>query len=182
MLRITASNCRFFAGASAAGLAAFLALAPSLQASPLAPPPLAPACDQFAFNGRFEVDGSPPDMGRSGWRVFFTSTGRSAGTPPAAVVFHDGGQVKGNVTGGGIEGRSINFQIKWNDKPDNVWRFWGTIDDDGIANGAEDGPGSGSAVVCRNSARLWHTCSRACQTTGARAEDDGHRDQRRRHL
>ncbi len=83
-------------------------------------------------------------MGRYAWRAFFTSTGRSAGTPPAAVVFSDGGQVKGNVIGGGIEGRSINFQIKWNDKPDNVWRFWGSIDDDGVARGAEDGPGSGA--------------------------------------
>ena len=123
---------------------AFLALAPPSQASPLAPLPLAPACDQFVFNGRFEVVGTPADIGRSGWRVFFTSSGRSAGTPPAAVVFYDGGQVKGNVTGGGIGGRSINFQIKWNDKPDNVWRFWGTIDDDGTARGAEDRPGSGA--------------------------------------
>jgi hypothetical protein len=51
-------------------------------------------------------------VGRSGWRVFFTSTGRSAGTPPAAVVFRDGGQVKENVTGGGIEGRSINQETR----------------------------------------------------------------------
>ena len=41
MSRVTAShNCRLFAGAAAAGLVAFLALAPPSQAGPLAPLPL----------------------------------------------------------------------------------------------------------------------------------------------
>jgi hypothetical protein len=138
------STSQIRAAATAMAALGFLAVAPSAQADTLAPLPLAPGCDQYAFNGRFEVRGTPLDLGRSGWSVFFDATGQSAGTPPAAVVFNDGGQVKGHVVAGGIQGRSINFRIKWDDKPDNFWSFWGTVVDDGRAHGTEEGPGSGA--------------------------------------
>jgi hypothetical protein len=138
------STSQILAAATTIAALGFLPVIPSAQANPLAPIPLAPACDQYVFNGRFEVRGTPLDLGRSGWRVFFNATGQSAGTPPAAVVFDDGGQLKGHVVAGGIQGRSINFRIKWDDKPDNFWSFWGTVVDDGFAHGTEEGPGSGA--------------------------------------
>jgi hypothetical protein len=138
------STSQILAAATTIAALGFSPIAPSAQANPLAPIPLAPACDQYVFNGRFEARGTPLDLGRSSWRVFFDSTGQSAGTSPAAVVFDDGGQVKGHVVAGGIQGRSINFRIKWDDKPDNFWSFWGTVGDDGIAHGDEQGPGTGA--------------------------------------
>lgn len=138
------STVQILSAATTIAALGFLTVAPPVQADPIAPVPLAPACDQFVFNGRFEARGTPLDHERSGWKVFFDATGQSAGTPPAAVVFNDGGQVKGRVVAGGIQGRSINFRIKWDDKPDNFWSFWGTIGDDGFAHGDEQGPGSGA--------------------------------------
>jgi hypothetical protein len=75
--------------------------------------------------------------------VLFTSTGQSAGNGPAPVTFDDGGRVSGHVIGGRIEGHSINFQIKWDDKPDNVWNFSGTVDDGGVASVRSRGPAPG---------------------------------------
>lgn len=138
------STSQILAAATTIAALGLLPSTPPAQATPFVPIPLAPACDQYVFNGRFEVRGTPLDLGRSGWRVFFDATGQSPGTPPAAVVFDDGGQVKGHVVAGGIQGRSISFRIKWDDKPDNFWSFWGTVVDDGTAHGDEQGPGSGA--------------------------------------
>jgi len=138
------STSQILAAATTIAAQGFFPVPPSAHANPLAPVPLAPACDQYVFNGRFEVRGTPLDTERSGWTVFFDSTGQSAGTSPAAVVFDDGGQVKGHVVAGGIQDRSIDFRIKWDDKPNNFWSFWGAINDDGIARGQEQGPGSGA--------------------------------------
>lgn len=128
-----------FALSTALAAVGFGSGAPSALADPVAP-----VCDQYVFNGRFEARGTPLDHERSGWRVFFDSTGQTAGTSPATVVFNDGGQVKGRVVAGGIQGRNINFRIKWDDKPDNFWSFWGTVGADGRAHGTEEGPGSGA--------------------------------------
>lgn len=124
-------------------IAAVVAAAAGLL-GPAPAAPASPACDQFVFSGRFEARGTPLDLGRSSWRVIFDATGPTAGTSPAAVIFDDGGQVKGRVVSGGIQGRDISFRIKWDDKPDNFWSFWGRVGDDGFAHGDEQGPGSGA--------------------------------------
>lgn len=89
------STVQILSAAATIAALGFLTVAPPVQADPIASVPLAPACDQFVFNGRFEARGTPLDHERSGWKVFFDATGQSAGTPPAAVVFNDGGEVKG---------------------------------------------------------------------------------------
>ncbi len=102
-------------------------------ASAAPPYPLAPACANYGFNGEF------PIRGANGWNVSFRSNG-SAASGTAVVNFDDGGQVTGIVSRGGIQGRSVDFAILWNDKPDNQWVFTGTVSDDGLVHNGNEYP------------------------------------------
>ncbi|MBJ8343728.1 hypothetical protein [Antrihabitans sp. YC2-6] len=110
---------------AATALAAFsvLAVTPSAQAAP----PSA-NCTQYAFDGEFIARGDGIDFP---WTVTFTSTGLVPGGS-ARVKFDDGGIVDGTIISGEINRHVINFRIKWNNKPDNVWVFSGIVGDDGI--------------------------------------------------
>lgn len=167
MSRATVGHNRpLFAASAAAGLATCLALAPPSHASPLAPLPLAPACDQFVFPGDFHVQGTPRNFieGDARWQVSFTATGASAGTGPAVVTFDDGGRVTGRVIEGGIAGRDVDIHISWDNGTD--WQFWGGVSDDGRARGGErliGGEGSKDAD--------WYSITRlACATPSAPAQ------------
>jgi hypothetical protein len=131
MSHVTILNkSQLFAAATAISAVGFLtAPAPALADRMFR---LAPACTQYGFNGEF------PIRGGNGWTVSFTSTGSAAGGP-AVLVFDDHGTAHGNVIRGGIQGRSVDFEILWNDgKPDNRWVFVGNVSDDGrVHDGAE---------------------------------------------
>ena len=117
-----------------AGVAVVTATAAAVLFS-LAPASHAAACSQYAFNGEFVARGYDT-YGRIGWTVTFTSTGQfPAG--PAHVRFDDGGTVDGTVNGA-IRGAVMEFTIKWNDKPDNLWTFEGYVSDDGRVHDGEE--------------------------------------------
>jgi hypothetical protein len=123
--------------ATAIGAVGFLTVAPPTQADPRAPHPLAPACDNYVFNGEFRIRGTPRNFieGDARWEVSFASTGKSAGTGPAVVTFDDGGRVTGRVIEGWVAGQAIEFRIMWDNN--SAWDFWGGVSDDGIARGGE---------------------------------------------
>jgi hypothetical protein len=125
------------AAAAAIGMVGSFTAAPPSHAGPLAPLPLAPGCDQYVFPGVFRVKGTPKNFieGDARWEVSFGSTGTSAGTGPATVIFNDGGRVDGRVIEGFIRGNTIEFRILWDN--DTAWDFWGGISDDGKARGGE---------------------------------------------
>ncbi|PEG33604.1 hypothetical protein CQY20_29905 [Mycolicibacterium agri] len=101
---------------TAAGLLAVTP--PQAQAAP---------CNQFAFDGPFELAGS------KGWWVKFNTTGTTPRTS-ATVHFVDGGKVDGTIIGGSVQGRKVDLSIVWGDKPNNIWDFHGTVGDDGHVN------------------------------------------------
>jgi hypothetical protein len=137
MSRVTIMKSRRLFAAAAMGAAACLTVAPPSHANPLAPFPLAPACDDWVFDGHFRVKGTPDNFihGDARWEVSFSATGKSAGTGPAVVIFDDGGRVNGRVIEGDIGGNSIQFGILWDSN--SRWDFWGSVHDDGIARGRE---------------------------------------------
>jgi hypothetical protein len=104
--------------ASAMTAAGFLTIAPPVQADPA-------SCTQFGFNGRSEIAGG------NGWWVNFDATGTEPRSS-ATVHFVDGGKVDGTIIGGSVQGRTVDMTIVWGDKPNNVWVFHGTVNDDGM--------------------------------------------------
>lgn len=137
MCRVTSGNgSQLLAAAMAVGAVGFLTVVPPAQAEPLIPPR---ACDSYVFNGEFRARGS------NGWTVSFNSTGEYA-SGPAEVRFDDGGQVHGNVQFGRVVGNTIQFSIKWENNPQNIWNFWGRISDGGYAEGEEGRGAPGDAT------------------------------------
>jgi hypothetical protein len=52
----------------------------------------------------------------SRWQVFFTSTGPGAGAGRAVAVYKDNVEKKfGTVASGGIQGRNVDFTLRWDD-------------------------------------------------------------------
>jgi hypothetical protein len=153
---------QLFAVSTAIGAVGFLAVAPLAQAGPLAPLPLAPACDKYVFDGEFRIRGIPAAAEDADWEVSFTSTGTSAGTGPAVVTFDDGGQVFGHLIEGGISGRGIDFRILWNNN--TAWSFWGSVEDGGVARGGEDLSGG---AVAEMPAQWYSLRPLACATPAA---------------
>jgi hypothetical protein len=141
---IVVNNSQLFAAATAiAATAGFLTAAPPAQADPT-------KCTQYGFNGLFNIRGD------NGWTVDFNSTGPTAGGA-ATVHFYDGGNVNGNVSRGGIQGNTIDFAIQWNDKPNNVWNFHGTVSDDGLVHDGGEALGSIPSDYSGEVTSGWHS-------------------------
>ncbi len=130
------NHSQLLAGALAISAAGCLTVVPAAQAEPLIAPP---ACDKYVFNGEFRARGS------NGWTVSFNSTGEYA-SGPAEVRFDDGGRVQGNVQSGRVVGNTIQFSIKWENNPQNIWDFWGRTSDGGFAQGDEGRGAPGDAT------------------------------------
>jgi hypothetical protein len=93
------------AAATAIGAVGFFTVPAPAQAAPLAPLPLAPACNSYGFNGATALSQD------NGWAVQFNSTGPSA-TGPATASSDTGTQMHGTVSGG-INGRAVDLTINW---------------------------------------------------------------------
>jgi hypothetical protein len=88
--------------------------------------PLAPACNQYAFNGDFTLRQD------NGALISFNSTG------PVVSGTARGGTDSGTVTGS-IQGRNVDFTINWGG-PDIQPEYIGTVGDDAlIHNGGQRG-------------------------------------------
>ena len=123
------NRSQLFAAATAIGVVGFLTLSPPAQAHPMLPFPLAPACNQYLFNGDFTFRQD------NGALIGFNSTG------PVASGTVRGGTDSGTVTGS-IQGRNVDFTINWGgpNAPDIQPEYIGTVGDDAlIHNGTEVG-------------------------------------------
>jgi hypothetical protein len=112
------NRSQLLAAATAISAMGFLTVSPPVQAHPMLP--LAPACNQYVFNGDFALKQS------YGGVVSFNSTG------PAASGVALNGQDSGLVTGG-IQGRNVDFTITWGGQPLYApFRYTGTVGDDAL--------------------------------------------------
>jgi hypothetical protein len=121
---------RLFAATTAITALGLLTVAAPAQAAP-------EACSQYAFNGQqFLISGA-----NIGEVVVDAGTGTTF-VGEASTFGDDGRAVHGFVSGGGIQGRDINFTISWIEESDTVWTFKGTVSDDGLVHrGLMHGPG-----------------------------------------
>jgi hypothetical protein len=120
MSQLTIVNrSQLLAAATAITAMGFLTVSPPVQAHPMLP--LAPACNQYVFNGDFALKQS------YGGVVSFNSTG------PAASGVALNGQDSGLVTGG-IQGRNVDFTIDWGGQRPDVREYTGTVGDDGLVH------------------------------------------------
>jgi hypothetical protein len=118
---------QLLAAATAITAMGFLTVSPAVQAHPMLP--LAPACNQYVFNGDFTLRQD------NGALISFSSTG------PVASGTVRGGTDSGIVTGS-IQGRNVDFTINWGgpNAPDIQPEYIGTIGDDAlIHNGGRRG-------------------------------------------
>ena len=138
---------RLSAAASRVLVAGVIGAAGSLTLAAPAPayPPQGSECTQFGFKGPqpFEANGNPRETDDGTWRLTFPSVGTRAAGPAAVFFFNTAETVTGHVVSGGIDGRDIDFRVRFDDKPDNVWEFTGTVDDHGTARGTETLAGGG---------------------------------------
>jgi hypothetical protein len=119
-----ANRSQLLAAATAITAAGFLTVSPPVQAHPMLP--LAPACNQYVFNGDFTLRQD------NGALISFNSTG------PVAGGTARGGTDSGTVTGS-IQGRNVDFTINWGG-PDIQPEYIGTVGDDAlIHNGGQRG-------------------------------------------
>jgi hypothetical protein len=122
---IPLNGSQLFAAATAIGAVAFLAVPAPARADPLAPLPLAPACDSFGFTGAEALSQD------NGWAVQFTSSGPNA-TGPATASSDTGTQMHGTLSGG-INGRAVDFTINWDGGAKG--RYVGHVNEDGSWTG-----------------------------------------------
>ncbi len=118
---------QLLAAATAITAMGFLTVSPPVQAHPMLP--LAPACNQYVFNGDFTLRQD------NGAVISFNSTG------PVASGTVRGGTDSGIVTGS-IQGRIVDFTINWGgpNAPDIQPEYIGTVGDDAlIHNGGQRG-------------------------------------------
>jgi hypothetical protein len=121
-------TAQVLAAATAITAAGFLTGPTPAQAHPMLP--LAPPCSQYGFNGDFSIRQD------NGWQTFFTATGPSAGTGRAVTIYQDNvTKDKGNVTGGGIQGRNVDVTIRF-DAAGPI-RYTGTVGNDGFVHGGQ---------------------------------------------
>jgi hypothetical protein len=137
------SKSQLVAGATAIAVVGFLAAAPAVQADPA-------KCTQYGFDGLFNVRGD------NGWTVDFNSTGPNA-AGAATVHFYDGGTVNGNISRGGVQGNVVDFAIQWNDKPNNIWNFHGTVSDDALVHDGGESLGSIPSGYTGEVTSGWHS-------------------------
>ncbi|MDT5409105.1 MAG: hypothetical protein QOG14_1325 [Mycobacterium sp.] len=134
MSQLTIVNrSQLLAGATAISAVGFLTLAPPVQAHPMLPFPLAPACSQWGFPGLFALKQTV-----LGQTVSFTATGPNAN---GAMAEANDGEYHGAVTGG-ITGDNLDFTIPWRGRgaPDDAallskGRYQGSVGSDGFAHG-----------------------------------------------
>jgi hypothetical protein len=141
---ILVNTSQFVAAATAIAAVGFVTAGPLAHADPA-------KCAQYGFNGPFNVRGD------NDWTVDFNATGSSPGGAAATVHFYDGGSVNGNVISGAIQGNQINFAIQWNDKPNNVWNFHGTVSDDALVHDGGESLNSIPSGYSGEVASGWHS-------------------------
>jgi hypothetical protein len=121
---------RLIAAATALSAVGFLTASPPAQAHPMLP--LAPACDQYRFNGNFSLKQSNGDM------VVFSSIGQQA-SGNATATGGINGPLHGVVTGG-IKGDKLDFTMVWNENAPGTTApsqgdYTGYVSADGFAHG-----------------------------------------------
>ena len=125
MSQVTIVNkSQVFAAATAISAVGLLVVPVPAQAEPTFP--LAPACSQYKFIGDFALNQS------NGYRVEFPSQGPAA-SGRATATGGDGSQMFGNVSGG-IQGRNVDFTIRW-DGGGAQGHYTGFIGDDDFVHG-----------------------------------------------
>ena len=128
MSHVTIMNrSQLFAAATAISAVGFLAVPAPAHAGPMFPLPLAPPCNQYVFNGDFSIRQD------DGWQVFFSSTGPAAGGRAVAVGDNNVDKLTGVVSGGGIQGRNVDFTIRWDNSP-SVAHLTGVVGDDALVH------------------------------------------------
>jgi hypothetical protein len=125
MSHITIVNrSQLVAAATAITAVVLLTLSPPAQAHPVLP--LAPACDQYRFNGNFSLKQANGDT------VVFSSIGTYAsGNATATGGSH--GPLRGEIINGGITLRYVGFQIRWS--ANSLGDYTGGVGDDGFVHG-----------------------------------------------
>jgi hypothetical protein len=118
---IRAGASGVFAAATAIGAVGILIVPAPAQAGPMFP--LAPACTNYQFNGRFDLNQS------NGAHVYFNSTGPDA----SGTAFAGGSSLMNGDVRGTIQGRHLDFTIVWDQGPAGQYR--GDVDDAGFAHG-----------------------------------------------
>jgi hypothetical protein len=120
------SIARTTIAAAAISAVGVLALPAPAQAAPMIP--LAPACNQYGFNGSFGLAQT------NNYQMWFNSTGTTAQGRALSLPVN-GNQASrdsGDITGG-VEGRNLNLSVRWDNGSNGIYS--GTVGDDGIARG-----------------------------------------------
>ena len=128
MSQLTILNrSQLFAAATAITAVGFLTVSPPAQAHPTLPLPLAPACSQWGFPGKFSLKQSNGDT------VRFNATGPS----PRGVLAEattPNGVLQGSATGD-ITGDKFFIDIGWNVVPISAGQYSGVVGNDGFVHG-----------------------------------------------
>jgi hypothetical protein len=128
MSHATRSNSsQLFAAATAISAVGFLTVSPPAQAHPMLPFPLAPACSQWGFPGKFSLKQSNGDT------VRFNTTGPSPRGVLAEATTPNGGQ-QGSATGD-ITGDKFFIEIDWSVVPISAGQYSGVVGTDGFVHG-----------------------------------------------
>jgi hypothetical protein len=104
-----------------------LTVSPPAQAHPTLPLPLAPACSQWGFPGKFSLKQSNGDT------VRFNATGSSPRGVLAEATTPSGGQ-QGSATGD-ITGDKFFIDIDWDVVPISAGQYSGLVGNDGFVHG-----------------------------------------------
>ena len=122
------NRSQLFAAATAISAAGLLVIPAPAWAGPMVPLPLAPPCTQYVFTGGFSLRTD------DGWQTFFSATGPST-SGGRAVRVNDDNITKntGTVSGGGINGRYVDFNIRY-DLSIGIAHYTGTVGDDGMVH------------------------------------------------
>jgi hypothetical protein len=133
------------AAATAIGAVGFFTVPAPAQAAPLAPLPLAPACDSYGFNpgGNYGIRQD------NGWGVDISGNGPTAAGD--ANAHGDSGATMHGSVSGGVNGRSVDVTINWDSGPRG--HFTGVVDEDGFATGTSTDLTSGNSTG-------WHAIGR----------------------
>jgi hypothetical protein len=128
MLQLTiVTRPQLLAAATAITAVGFLTVSPPAQAHPTLPLPLAPACSQWGFPGKFSLKQSNGDT------VRFNATGPS----PRGVLAEattPSGRLQGSATGD-ITGDKFFIDIGWDVVPISAGQYSGVVGNDGFVHG-----------------------------------------------
>jgi hypothetical protein len=129
---IIVNRSQLLAAATVISAVGFLTVSPPAQAHPMLP--LAPACNQYGFNGDFSLKQS------NGPVVRFNATGPVAsGTATATgAQDFDSQRILTGTISGGIQGDNVDFTISWGVVPASTGHYTGSVGNDGFAHGNTD--------------------------------------------